>query len=202
MDIQTTTLSAGYLGNALAWYGGRSSSAARGGFAVGVGDSPPVAPFFSFRAPHSLFCRDPRRLACFLVSTGSAGGTVPRPPPRGAPVSSEAVRAAGSLAEVNCRPRRDSQMSAFLGTAAAPGRARSDLQAHCLASRCRGRAACVAILPPEHVQFQNVWWNGKLRSSHTGECLLPFPWASFAQRGVDGVSAALLPPLSRFCWLL
>lgn len=63
-------------------------------------------------------------------------------------MSSEAVRAAGSLAEVNCRPRRDSRMSAFLGTAAAPGRARSDLQAHCLVSRRRGKAACVAILPP------------------------------------------------------
>lgn len=63
MDIQTTTLSAGHLGNALAWYGGQSSSAARGGIVVGVGDSPLVAPFFSFR--------DPRRLACFLESTGS-----------------------------------------------------------------------------------------------------------------------------------
>lgn len=71
MDIQTTTLSAGHLGNALAWYGGQSSSAARGGIVVGVGDSPLVAPFFSFRAPQSLFCRDPRRLACFLESTGS-----------------------------------------------------------------------------------------------------------------------------------
>ena len=28
------------------------------------------------------------------------------------------------------------------------------------------------------------------------KCLLPSPWASLAQRGVDGVSAALLPPLS------
>ena len=71
VDIQTATLSAGHLGNALAWYRGQSSSAARGGFVVGIGDSPLVAPFFSFRAPQSLFCRDPRRLACFLVSTGS-----------------------------------------------------------------------------------------------------------------------------------
>ena len=51
MDIETATLSAGHLGNALVWYRGQSSSAARGGFVVGVGDSPLVAPFFSFRAP-------------------------------------------------------------------------------------------------------------------------------------------------------
>lgn len=61
----------------------------------------------------------------------------------------------------------------------------------------RGKAVCVAVLPPECVQFHNVWWNEKLQSSHTKEkCLLPSPWASLAQRGVDGVSAALLPPLS------
>ena len=57
MDIQTPTLSAGHLG-ALACYRGQSPSAVHGGFVVGVGDSPPVPPFF-LQSPTALVLQSP-----------------------------------------------------------------------------------------------------------------------------------------------
>ena len=55
VDIQTTTLSAGHLGNALACYRGQSPSAVHGGFVVGVGDSPP----FFLQSPTALVLQSP-----------------------------------------------------------------------------------------------------------------------------------------------
>lgn len=57
VDIQTPTLSVGHLG-ALACYRGQSPSAVHGGFVVGVGDSPPVPPFF-LQSPTALVLQSP-----------------------------------------------------------------------------------------------------------------------------------------------